>query len=250
MSARPFYAYFFSFTIIRGEKFCFSPKSADKVGSVLKDDTGALDALFFTCLDALEQPCHLVTQIAHYLHTLQILLYLLGGVAVNAVPIVGADYGHCGNGEVLVQAIEGCAAATAAAAYDSCGGLACKIGLGVENSVKKSADVAACGCEVNGRADDHAVCILYLGGAFVYAVLSAEYATFSFAEAGTAADTAANGLIAYPENLGFNAVCLQSGGYLLKSGIGAALLVGTAVYKQYFHFCSTFLYRAQERAMF
>ena len=66
-------------------------------------------------LEALHHKRHIPPQRAHGLQTLRVLRNLLRRISIHHVPVLAGGDGHAGNGEILVQHIEGrCIAAAAA----------------------------------------------------------------------------------------------------------------------------------------
>ena len=78
-----------------------------------------MSALF----DAVEQPCHVATEGTHGLQTFCVLQCLFGCVAVDLVPILRTNDKHLADCEIFVKLVKGCACASSAATYYSCGRL-------------------------------------------------------------------------------------------------------------------------------
>lgn len=120
-----------------------------------------MDALFFGDADTFEQPCQMVPQIAHRLHTLQIFANLIGRLTVYHVPIRRTDHGHLGIGKILMQYIERCCRACAACADNRSTGFLHKIPFArVKHSIQHRQDLAGGMCIIHGGAENKAVCHL------------------------------------------------------------------------------------------
>ena len=166
--------------------------------------------------------------------TCQILDNLIGSVAVHLVPVVGRDYGHIADGEILVQGVEGGRRAAAAAAHHSRAGL---VGhertAREEESVEEGRELAGDGGIVHGRTEDDAVALGGKGHHFVHHVI-AETAAAVLA-AGSAGDTARNRIGADMEYLRGNALVDELGSHFGKRSVGTAAHMGAAVDEQDFH---------------
>ena len=148
-------------------------------------------------------------------------------------PVAGGDHGHLADGEVLVELVDGGGGSAPAGGDHGGGGLELQGALGgVEEPVQGAGDLSRGGGEVDRGAHHQAVAVPHPLCGGVDRVVTDAAAQLG---AGPAAPAAGGVPLAQPEQLGLHSLALQGGGHLRQSGVGAALLVGRAVEKQYFH---------------
>ncbi len=99
------------------QSFCYPPENLpDKVGRLLDAFCLRESLLFFSQGDGFHEESHVAAECPHRLLSFFILLSLSRGPAVDGVPVLAGYHRHLGNGEKLVQGIEGgrCTAPSAA----------------------------------------------------------------------------------------------------------------------------------------
>lgn len=215
-------------------RICFQRRfSANEVGAELRFGCGGLNARLFARVDALDEIRHVPAEVAHRLHSLQVLFHLLGRVAVDHVPIGGRNDGHLAYGEVFVQHVEGRRGAAPARRYDRRARLAGeRRPARIEGAVEKGQNLPRGVCVVHGRAEHEAVGRFRLFGELARRVVKDAFARFPALAAG---DAVLHGLCTRLENFRFDALFFQRFGDLAEGGIGAAVRARTAVDKQNFH---------------
>ena len=87
------------------------------------------------------------------------------------------------------------------------------------------------------RAEDKSVRLTEFFGKFVHDAVEGAAAQLC---ARAAADAAADGLAADPEDLGFDPALFQCRGDLAQRAVGAAVLMRAAVHQKYFHCKNSF----------
>ena len=164
------------------------PSLADKVCFFLRLPLWKSDSLLFSCLDTVQQPCHIVAQCAHNLQAFLVLYHLFGCISVYHVPVLGGYHRHTVDGEVLVQLIERCCCSCAAAAGNRCSRLIGKSGASaVKGTVQKGGNLSAGVGVVDRRTKDEAICLLCLLHKLIHSALKDTATGFA---AGTTPDPA------------------------------------------------------------
>lgn len=175
-----------------------------------------------------------VAQGTHDLQALGILHGFFRIVAVDGVPVLGGDHGHAGDGEILVEAVEGSAGPAATTAHHSGRGLeGVGGGLHVEHAVQQGAQTGIGPGIVDGRAHHQTVGLTHAFDAFVDRIVleDAQAGPGTFA----AGDTAADGLVAHVKRGGLDTGLFQLLGHSGQGRGRAALGMGTAVDEQDLH---------------
>ena len=147
---------------------------------------------------------------------------------------LGGDHGHAGNGEILVEAVEGSAGPAATTAHHSGRGLeGVGGGLHVEHAVQQGAQTGIGPGIVDGRAHHQTVGLTHAFDAFVDRIVleDAQAGPGTFA----AGDTAADGLVAHVKRGGLDTGLFQLLGHSGQGRGRAALGMGTAVDEQDLH---------------
>src|SRR5699024_1643618 len=135
-----------------------------------------------------EQPGHVAGEVAHGLQPLRVLGGLAGGRAEGVVPVGGADNGHLGDGEVLVEHVEAGDGARPAGHGHGGGRLVGQLALvAVEQPVQEGDDRAVGRGVVHGAADYEPVGGAHLLREGVNAVVYHAAAEFGTCPAGPAA---------------------------------------------------------------
>ena len=127
---------------------------------------------------------------------------------MDGVPVLGGDHGHAGDGEILVEAVEGSAGPAATTAHHSGRGLeGVGGGLHVEHAVQQGAQAGIGPGIVDGRAHHQTVGLTHAFDAFVDRVVleDAKAGLGTFA----AGDTAADGLVAHVKRGGLDTGLFQ-----------------------------------------
>ena len=101
-------------------------KSADEIGADGIFCLGRLNPCGFACGNALQDPGHVVAQVAHDLHALFVQGGLFGVAAVYHRPVGGADQRHLAELGNLFQGFQCAGGAGAAGAGNNSGGLLCQ----------------------------------------------------------------------------------------------------------------------------
>ena len=121
-------------------------KSADEIGADGIFCLGRLNPCGFACGNALQDPGHVVAQVAHDLHALFVLADILRRAAVHHWPILAGRNGHAADGEILGKLVECGGRARAARAANRRADLRAKLAAaGVEHAIQKRGDAAARG---------------------------------------------------------------------------------------------------------
>jgi len=192
------------------------------------------NAVVFTELDALNEPCHICAEVAHDLQAFKVLHYIFRLVSVDVVPVCGRNNRHLCDCEVFVHNIEGsCCAAAASADDGSCRLVSKMLGSRIEDSVHDREHSARWMSVVNRCAENKTVGCFCLFDDFI-ADIVVENALAKLA-AGTAGDTVAELTVAEPDDFCVDAVCIKCLFNFAKTCVSTALFVWTAVDEQNFH---------------
>ena len=176
----------------------------------------------------LDQPCDVLAQRAHGLQAFLVLADIVGGIAVDLVPVLGGGHRHIADGEIFVQPVKGSAGAAAAAGHHCRADLAAPATAGgVKQTVQKCTALAVGAGVIHGGAHHYTVELIGPAQQLVDAVLKDAQAAPLLALA--AVDAALDGLLADPIDLAFHTAGVQGLGHFAQGGIGAAFLVGAAV---------------------
>ena len=79
-----------------------------------------LDPGLFTCFNALQKPCHVVSQRTHDLHAFFVFYHFFRAVSMNLVPVLRGNDGHTVDGKIFVDLIKS-RSSPATAATDNTG---------------------------------------------------------------------------------------------------------------------------------
>ena len=185
---------------------------------------------------ALDHPREVAGEMAHDLHAFFVLHDLLGTVAMHHGPILAGSDGHAGDGEVLIELIDGGGGAGTASTDNGGSGLAAHDGgTGIEHPVHQGSDGATGRGVMHRRAEDEAVALRSKIERTVDKVIAKDAAGGAGLEAGVAAGTAADGLGAELEQFGFNALFVKNLFDFAKGGLGAAVRMRAAINQKNFH---------------
>ena len=187
------------------------------------------------CLDAAQEPGHVLTDVAHGGQALGILGSLARHGAKDVVPVRRGHHGHLIDGEILVEHIER-GRRTAATGDGNRGARLVRKGLtaGIECAIEGRKDAAAGVRVVDRRAKDKAVCLLGGGNQFVDYIVVKDAAAIELA-ALTTANAVANGLGAQLEHLGIDTLGMQLLGDFGKRASGVAVCLGAAIDQKNLH---------------
>ena len=134
------------------------PFLADKVCFFLRLPLWKSDSLLFSCLNTVQQPCHVAAQCAHNLQAFLVLHHLFRRISMYHVPVLGGYHRHTVDGEVLVQLIERCRCSCTAAAGNRCSRLIGKSGTSaVKGTVQKGGNLSAGVGVVDRRTKDETI---------------------------------------------------------------------------------------------
>lgn len=192
------------------------------------------EAVFFLAqLDAPHEERHIPGQGSHGLQALRILGCLAGLPPMNAVPVLAGGHRHSGDGEELVQLVEG--RGQPAPPGDGDGGA--DLHRLVKGRAEKKPGQKGHQRSVGGGVVDRAayyktVASLELRGNFIDGVVKDAPALFRALAAG---DTASDGFVSHLDNLGFDTLGFENRFHLPQSQGGIPVRPGTAVNHQNLH---------------
>ena len=205
----------------------------DEVGAYSWFVVGTGDAVLPTAGDALQKPCHVFSQGAHGLQAFGILSDVVGGEAMDGVPVLGGDDGHVGDGEILVELLKGGGGASASAGDDGGSEFARHaVFRGEEEAVEEGDELPARPAVVDRGADDEGVefvqSFLDVGDDVVPEAIPGLHALH-------AGDAARDGMAPEVEHFRGDVVLLQGLFDFVQGGPGAAPLMGAAIDQQGYH---------------
>lgn len=190
--------------------------------------------------DGLDEEGHVQPQLAHGLHPLMILIYLVGHGAMGNGPILRGDNGHVGLEEILVKCIHRGGGSSPTGYADGGADLHRPIGMkvGVEQPVEQSEQGTIGGCEVDGRTNEQAISLAHLGRDVVHYIIEP---TDACVPTSVASDATMDGEVSDMYPLGVNTLLLERALHFVQGRCGVSFGLGATIENQYLHLASSLL---------